>query len=222
MKIFLVITLLFTQLSYSQDTKKGVRYFTLAVFEKVIDQQVYYRDGEELIPIKFKTGRRSEIYKLKGDHGLELFVKEMDSEGKPTNKLIGKPRREVGYKNSLFLIDKSSKKGELRVFESNDGITDFPAGSFRFLNLTTQKIGIKLDGSPKVIKAGGTLTFPVKDPKNKSFVSMSLYSTRGDLLVGSRMYCQATAREFIIIYPPRHGKQKIKLNYLNQLLPKNE
>jgi hypothetical protein len=224
-KVFALLGFLLVLPVHAQNEQgEGVvrKRFTLAAFEQVTDQQIYYRDGRKMMPVTLKLGRRSEEYKLKADHGLELYIQEINADGESVHVLIGKPAKEKGYAKSLYLIDQSAQKGKLRIFEMNDSTENFPAGAFRFLNLTNLKIGIKLGSAAKVVAPGGISTLPVRIPKNQQFIPMAMYSSKRTLLAGSRMYCQAAAREFIVIYPPLHDKEKIRLRYLNQLLAKAE
>jgi hypothetical protein len=221
-KVFALIGFLIVLPVHGQNEQAARKRFTLAAFEQVTDQQIYYRDGKKMIPVTLTIGRRSEEYKLKADHGLELYIQEINDKGESVNRLIGKPIEEKGYLRSLYFIDRSVQSGRLRIFETNDSTKDFPAGAFRFINLTNLRIGVKLGNAAKVVVPGKIVTIPVKLPKNKQFIPMAMYSSKGTLLAGSRMYCQAAAREFIVIYPPSHDKQKIRLRYLNQLLAKIE
>ena len=86
-KVFALIGFLIVLPVHGQNEQAARKRFTLAAFEQVTDQQIYYRDGKKMIPVKLTIGRRSEEYKLKADHGLELYVQEINDKGESVNAL---------------------------------------------------------------------------------------------------------------------------------------
>lgn len=214
--IFAILSPLFGQ----APNKKGPKKFRCVHFKPLDHKELYYRDGEAYHLLKTRVNVRSGEFKLRNAHAFELYTKKIGPEGEDIYKLMGRSTHTQDLKLPLHLIDKNPKgKPYYRIVTVDDDLSDFPRGSFRFINITPITLGIKFNKTSKALKPLQSITIPAKKYKKGGFTPMSIYTASGKLLAGSKMFGQPLGREMILLYPPEHKRSKIKIKYLFDNVP---
>ena len=183
------------------------RVFTCLYWEGTPKESLYYRMGEEFIPIEFKDSKRSRDYALKRLADFELYRDaEEPKKGKPPYDLLAKTSIPTGSNRVLFLVipfqlkDKPSMT--YRVLAMDDSLSAFPLGTFRFVNFTQQPLLVRFADATQKIAAAKMTVMSCKAGKAGGFRPFVIGTTKGKQIFGTKLFGQPSGRELVFISPP--------------------
>jgi hypothetical protein len=200
--------------------------FTCMAMElKNIDEAIYYLDGEDYLPIKLRSQRRSFSHEVVSPGEIfGFYVKgPMDAKGIQTYRQVGKVPLGSSSAHLLFLL---ASRGEgalnIGVFTVDESPKTFPAASFKFLNVTAELIAIKFSGDKFKIKPGDSVTVRT-GAKEEEIQPVHIVDLEGRTLFKSTWYVNPSSRELVIIHPVRNNRSRsIGLKLLSGRVPKVE
>ena len=193
--------------------------------------ELFYREGKEYLPIKLSAGQRSPAYHIQDAHALELFVRKEKaaSDGKSVSfdsyKLAGLAPLLEGVGRMLFLIeptnesDKYSNGLPLQLRGMDDSLETFPAGSFRFINLTPDLLRIEFGGATHDLPEGDAKILTPDLSAAGGFLPVIIKNEEGRIVLENRFFAQRTGRELVIISPPDEGRKELKVKFLSDAIP---
>jgi hypothetical protein len=204
-----------------EDTKKAAPFqFSCVVWKDLPYPELLYRQGEEFLPLELPPRQRSQMYPLKGQEVLELYVAKDMPDGKPGHELVGKAALRPETGRMLFMIQESEDKAALplSVYGLDDSLKGFPMGSFRFLNFTKIPLQVEIAGvtdnlppardkvvTPDIPKLGGFLPFYIRDAK-------------GNIGFQTRLFGQPRGRKMVIIVPPKNESENLAVLFLPEII----
>lgn len=204
-----------------QTTKAPAPFqFSCVVWKDLPYPELLYRQGEEFLPLELLPRQRSQMYPLKGQEALELYVVSDKPDGKPGHELVGKAALRPGTGRMLFMIQESADKAALplTVYGLDDSLKGFPMGSFRFLNFTKIPLQVEIAGitdklppqrdkvvTPDIPKLGGFLPFFIKD-------------AQGNIGFQTRLFGQPRGRKMVIIVPPKNESENLAVLFLTEII----
>lgn len=192
--------------------------FSCVVWKNLSLNELYYQQGKEYLPLEPKRGFRSKLYPLKGETALKLFKKEINSEGENVYELVGGANIMEGASEMLFLIEEvPGKRGlPLRVFGIKDSRSDFPPGTYRFVNFTQTNIRAQFGGGNHRIAPRGITEVQPQIPENGGLIPIRMISKK-EVIFETRLFSQPNGREMIFIYPST-GARPVSVKFLSQLM----
>ena len=172
----------------------GISEFTCASLDDPPPRGLFYRQGSEHLPLELSAGQRSQAYPTKGVPVLELFIRKGDPHVEPGDyEKAGTAPLPEGAKRVLFLIESKEDANDLplQLHVMDDSLEAFPAGSFRFINLTPDLLRIELGETacelppgavkvvfPEIPVAGGFLPAIIKDAEGRNLLENRFLSQR--------------------------------------------
>jgi len=196
--------------------------FTAIVFVgKKVTEPLYYQvdDGFEKIVLRERRRSLPCSARLGESNVLSLYVKNpSDAPEAPPYLPVAQATIRPESKRVLVLINLDEKTGgagyHIKVIEEN--VDSFPPGSFRFLNLSGQKLGIVL-GEEKMIVPDNTMRTLEAKKQQGNYVSIKLVSKSG-YLYQSTWYVSDHIRELVIIFPGEEA-DRIRLSMFSENVP---
>jgi len=193
--------------------------------------ELFYRGGKEYLPIKLSSGQRSQVYRLQDANALELFVQNEKAadDGKSASsdsyKLVGLAPLLEGAVRMLFLIepanesDKNSSGLPLQIRGLDDSLETFPAGSFRFINLTPDLLRIEFGGATHDLSGGDEKVLSSNISATGGFLPVIIKNEEGRTVLENRLFGQSNGRELVILSPPDEGRKGLKVTFLSDIIP---
>lgn len=205
----------------------GIFEFSCVGWDHLPSPELFYRQGNKYLPIQLSSGQRSQVYTLKDAHALELFIqKESPADGgKPDSpdhyELAGLAPLLEGTKRMLFLIEaKEDSNGlGLQLRGMDDSLESFPAGSFRFINLTPNFLMIEFGGATHELPEGEAKVVAPDLDATGGFVPVIIKDAEGRNILENRFFAQRTGRELVVISPPAEGRTEMSLKFLSDVIP---
>jgi hypothetical protein len=201
--------------------------FSCVAWDNLPCPELFYRQGNKYLPIKLSPGQRSQSYQLQDAHALELFIQKEKAAGggKPASsdkyELGGLAPLLEGAKSMLFLIEvrKASNGLPLQLRGMDDSLETFPAGSFRFLNLTPDLLRIEFGGATHELPPGEMKVVTPELPAAGGFLPVTIKKEDDRNILENRFFAQRTGRELVVISPPAEGRTEISLKFLSDFIP---
>lgn len=205
--------------------------FSCVAWENLPFPELFYREGKEYLPIKPSAGQRSPAYNLRDAHALELFVRKEKaaaggkSASSESYELAGLAPLLEGAIRMLFLIeptsesDKNSNGLPLQLRGMDDSLETFPAGSFRFINLTPDLLRIEFGGATHDLPEGEAKVLTADLSATGGFLPIIIRNEEGRTVLENRLFGQRTGRELVIISPPDEGRKGLKVKFLSDVIP---
>ncbi len=191
--------------------------FTVIALSAIPYETIYYRKGEEFIPIELRNGMRSTPYGLAQTEFLELFIEHNDEEN--PYKLVGKAPLVKGTDKMLFFIGTRNATDEevlpLALYGLDDSRSAFPNGSFRFINFISTPLVIDFHKKRFLVKPGTPVLQQLKLTQGGSFTPFVVRDTKGKILGGTRLFSHATNREMVLIFPPKKGSKRMDIRFFS-------
>lgn len=201
--------------------------FSCVTWDYRSSPELFYRQGNKYLPIQLSPGQRSQAYFLEGARALELFMqKESPADGgTPASadhyELAGLAPLLEGTKRMLFLIEakKDSNGLPLQLRGMDDSVESFPAGSFRFINLTPNSLNIEFGEATHELPEGEAKVMAPDLAATGGFVPVIIKDAEGRKILENRFFAQRTGRELVVISPPAEGRTEMSLRFLSDVIP---
>lgn len=187
-------------------------------------EPLYYRQGEEFLPIKFEDSRRSQAYLLKRMSNFELYRDaKQPKDDQPPYDLLANTVIPSGSSQILLLVipfqKKSSEELNYKVIAMDDSLSAFPLGTFRFVNFTQLPLLVKFAGEVKKLPAKKMTVMSCKPGKGGGFRPFIIGNAEGKQIFGTKLFGQASGRELVFISPPlRSGSNTPRVKFITQLM----
>jgi hypothetical protein len=203
----------------SVDEKHAVEFCGVA-WEPLPITAIFYRDGNNYLPLEFSPGSRSQLYPLKAGTALELFERVTAADGASTYKLIGRAPWVAGARRMLFLVDPvpNATGLPLRLFGVNDALDVFPPGTFRFFNFSTAELRVKFAGQASRLPAGAMSLVKSNVPQNGGFIPFLIGDPQGEVVFETRLFSQPAGRDMVFIGAPAQPGGRVLVKVLPQLV----
>lgn len=206
----------------AQSENKDFRLkFTCLYWEGSPPEKLYYREGKAFHPLEFREGARSDPFTLKAMKTFEVYRDvKAPKEGQPPYQPVCSAKIPAGCKQALFLVlpIKFDREMRYKVFAMDDSVTSFPAGTFRFVNFTSQPFSVKLAEDVQTIPSGGVLGMSFKAGPNGGFRPFAINDAKGKPVYGTRLFGQPSGRELVFISPPAEPEGMPRVKYVSQLV----
>lgn len=205
--------------------------FSCVAWDSLPFPELFFREGKEYLPIKLTGGQRSPTYHLRDAHALEVFVRKEkaaaggEAASSDSYKLAGLAPLLEGSIRMLFLIeptketDKNSSPLPLQLRGMDDSQEAFPAGSFRFINLTPDLLRVEFGGANHDLPEGGAIVLKPDLSAAGGFLPVILTNEEGRIVLENRFFAQRMGRELVIISPPDEGRKELKVKFLSDVIP---
>lgn len=196
--------------------------FTCMLWEGPLEKPLFYRDGEGYFPMTPFTGSRSKVHSLKISQEFSLHVEhEIEDQEEVFYRQVGKAPLLSGTKQILFLLFKQEpeKEMEFRILPIDDSLASFPAGSFRFINMTAEDLRVKFAGKIGKVPASKMTLMKSHVTSDGGLIPFLIGNRQGKKVFETRLFAQATGREIVFIGAPKQGRELPSVRFLPQLLP---
>ena len=147
-------------------TLKTIRFRTLAWSEPV--EGVFYEAKGKPAPITAQTWGRSEFYQAEAAEKVVFFKQVKAADGRMLRTVVAEAALEGKTGLLLFLFSKQPD-GQLKVNVAEDDTAQFPAGSYRFVNISSSPIMV----------AAGTARASIAPGESKVLTSRPDAATHG-------------------------------------------
>jgi hypothetical protein len=197
----------------------SARSFACAIWEP-LPFEVFYFDGIDYQPIELRPRQRSKNYDLPaGQSSFQLFREQTDEAGEIIYQLAGAASIPELAKVTLFMLSFAPEAEiPIRMFGIDDSVEAFPAGSFRFLNVSERVLLVRINGekvevgpremklaSPEIPELSGFIPFYIADKANQKI----LYQTK--------LYAEPRGRSmaFIVIENDERGGDRVRIRFIS-------
>lgn len=202
------------------DVKSSIQ-FSCVVWTDLSYPALYFRQGDEFLPLTLLPRQRSQIYSLQGREALELYVAKDQANGTPGHELVGRAALPQGAKQMLFMIQESPSGGKLplTVYGMDDSLDAFPAGSFRFLNFTNLPLQVEFGGTTNKLSPQAIKVVQPEIPELGGFLPFMIKDSEGRTGFQTRLFGQPRGRKMVLIVPPTKMGEKLAVLFLPQIVP---
>ena len=181
-KIFLAILISsFLLLSYSNLRAQTYEFQAISTGEPIL-RTLWYTEGSKKNKIVATALMRSESYKYDLGPKIIFYGDRVDEEGKPIAEAIAElpigATRVLLFFNKLKNTDESGQNYDVSVLK--DDHSDFPFGSFRFINASGKKLAIKISEKQLTLAEGESKTVKVKASTKDLGVDIGSYVEEED------------------------------------------
>lgn len=184
--------------------------FTAICFDhQKMNEDLYYDDSGEFRKLVLRASRRSLPAQTQLDENgmLKLYIKNQSpAPDAPPFLVTGDVAVHSQLNRILLFISPSAGEGDtrLRLTVIEDDYKTFPGGSFRFINLSGQKLGVLL-GEEKALIPNKEMKTIRADIDEGNYVQVQLVGKTG-FVYQSTWYCKHNSRELIVMMPDKDGK----------------
>ena len=201
---------------------QGMRFTCIAMEEQSITEEIYYFNGTGYLPVKFRSQRRSLVYKASiPKEFFSFYVKgPINPDGVQTYRIAGQVPVSRLTQRMLFLVEgRSNGRFSLGILPVDDRVSEFPAASFRFINITSKMLAIKFAGEKFRIVPKESVTIQTK-VKKEDFQPVHMINSAGETLFKASWYVNSRMRELVIIHPIENDPtRKIGLKLIPGIAP---
>ena len=222
MKSIILLILLLANISFCQSNLKLPKYgipFSCVCWEKVYDEDVYYRYGEYYFPLNFMVGRRSGVLMLNPNHHFEVCTRALNEEGMYEYTVVDKCKIPQGASSLLFnfeVVINGEQEKEVFVKSFEDGLASFTAGDFKFVNMVNSRLKVEFGSDSAVVAPGGDKTINSSLSSSTGFVPLYISGADKNLKLNASLYASKSSRELVFISPPRRKSERLRLRYISQ------
>jgi hypothetical protein len=196
--------------------------FTCLLWEGPLEQELFYRDGDNFNLLEVFTGSRSREHVLAKSSEFGLYVKDDNAENpEQPYRLVSKTALLAGTKQILFILFKyeMDEGMGIRVLPVDDSLDSFPAGSFRFANFSNESLYVKFAGRVKKIAPRGMTDMKSNVDASGGLIPFIIGNEAKENMFETRLFAQATGREIVFIGRPKVPGGLPSVRFLPQLLP---
>ncbi len=214
---------LVTAQAEQEPVKEPYLQFTCMLWEGPLESQLFYRDGERYIPVTPFTESRSKAHFLKFSREFSLHVKhQVEEQEEAIYRLVGTSPLLTGTRRILFLLFKQEPEDgiEFRILPFDDSLAGFPAGTFRFMNMSAKELRVKFADETRKIPASKMTLMNSDVSSDGGLIPFLIGDARGRKIFETRLFAQPTGREIVFIGPPKEGEELPSVRFLSQLLPR--
>lgn len=223
-RVLCVSTLFLVVAELSAQTPKAVKsvHITCVSWGKLSFDELYYREGQDYHALELIPNRRSKVYNIKGMSGLELYVKGLNEAGDVAYRLVGQSSWLPDSRRMLFFLVDSNAGTSLQIMRIDDSLQAFPAGAFRFFNMSGLSLNVGFGTSVKALPAKSTQIVKPEIEYQGSFIPFLIVDNEGNKLYESRLIGYSNARKMVFIMPPAEGSKRVSVKFISQTLPRRK
>lgn len=209
--LFLLVTL-----SVSAKTE-----FSCMLWENQPYSEIFYKNGQEYVPLELVSDRRSKIYEIANVEFFELYVYETNPEGEQEVKLVGKSVIPPKADRVLFVLSYRPERAGLpiAVIGMNDSLDVFPAGSFRIVNFTSEELSVSVGEKSEKLEPRKLKVLKPDIPENGGLVSLVVNNQEGRPVFGRRLFGQSRSRQMVFVLVDKDAKRGVRAKLLPDILP---
>lgn len=201
--------------------------FSCVVLGEIPLSELFYRRGQEYLPIKLSSGQRSQPCTIQEAYTLEILRRSEKAAGKEKSnsfadyELVGLAPLLKGAKRILFLIEPTKESDleanglPLQLRGMDDSLEVFPRGAFRFVNLTPDPLRVEMSGATMALPRGAQKVVVPELPKAGEFLPVVIKNEAGRHLFENRLFAQPTEREMVLIIPSADGRADLTVKFLS-------
>jgi len=195
--------------------------FSCVIWNNLSYPTILYRQQNTYLPITLYPQNRSMQYPLAGEKNLNLYIPQVQPDGKPGYRLMGTAPVIPGVKRMLFIIEeKNDASGlPLSLFGLDDSLDTFPAGAFRFFNFTDLPLQISFGGTTTALVPKAITVVPSEVSPSGGFVPLVIQNKAGKIVFQTRAFGEPTGREMVFVEPPTGPMGAYSVKFITELLP---
>lgn len=184
-------------------------------------EKIFYRNGKDMVPLELVSDKRSELYEIGDVEFLELYVTETKPDGSIEMKLVGRGQVPDKAERSLFILRyrEKSKGLPILVIGMNDSLDVFPAGSFRIVNFTGQKLSVSIGEESQNIQPRKLVVIKPDIPEKGGLVSLVVSDKDGQPVFGRRLFGQTRSRQMVFVLVDEDAKRGVRAKLLPDIIP---
>ena len=205
------VTLFFLSLCGIQAEAKT--QFSCMLWESQPYPEVFYLDGQKMLPLELISDRRSELYELKNAvETFELYISQSLPSGESEMKLVGTATIPPKVKRMLFIIKHTPTNQELplSMLAVNDSLDVFPAGTFRLINFTNEKLSVSVGDDAQEMRPRQIRLLQPEIPEKGGLVSLVISNSEGEPVFGRRLFGQSRARQMVFVVAEEGAKGGVR------------
>ena len=187
--------------------------FSIISWNKIPDEILYYREGNKVVPLEFKNGVRSIDYKLTEEE-FKIFRKK---EGEEVYSIIARASLPASEKALFVFLPVTGGEPKYEIFGNDDSESEFPPGSFKFVNFTEWEITVKCDQSSVDIEPEKSGVIEMKTEKG-GFAYFEMFDNLGKQLAGTKLFGQPMGRELVFVSPPSKRGRTLRLKFISEVV----
>ncbi|MEP5351198.1 MAG: hypothetical protein ABJM75_10135 [Luteolibacter sp.] len=218
--ICLLMTSSFLPAEEPTSAMPGTIEFACVAWEKLSQEELFYRDGEDFHALEITPGQQSEIRSLTGSYALELHILKENGDEEPTYALVGLAPILEGSTRMLFLIEeKTDYHGlPLQLRGMDDSPDKFPVGTTRLVNFTAELLKVALGDDECELEPDAIEVAMTPSPADGGFVPFLIKDEEGNAAFESRLFSQPTERKTVFILPPTDGRSTPTLKFVSEYI----
>jgi len=190
-------------------------------WDDMLDDEFYFRIGDEYYPMKFRRGKRSKVVSVARMKKFEVFRKvDKPLEGEALYEFIVEMVVPHDARRILFLVMAPNQEdGNYRVFALDDSPLVFGRRTFRFVNLTQQMISVEFAGETQRVGVDDVVVMESRVDKKGGFIPCIMRDPEGETIYGTRLFAQPNGREDVFIRPsPIKGRKAPSIKFISQFI----
>jgi hypothetical protein len=156
---------------------KTIRFRTLSWADPV--EGVFYEAKGKPTPITAQSWGRSDFYQAEAAEKVVFFKQAKGSDGRMVRTVVAEAALEGKSGLLLFLFSKQPN-GQLRVNVAEDDTTQFPAGSYRFVNLSSSSLMVAAGSARALIAPGESKVLTSRPDEATHGVNVRLATAAGE------------------------------------------
>jgi len=196
--------------------------FSCVSWEKLPFSEIFYRAGNDYLPLQMRVNKRSKLYTLDGVPAkLELYIKGLSPEGETIYKMIGQAPMLPRTDRMLFFMQPSEDDSGLPVamYGIDDSLEVFPVGSFRFVNTTQVPLQVIFRDTKEELPARGMKILTPEVPKRSGFIPCYVTDMQKNIVYETRLYAQSRGRKMVFIRAPAELGERVQVRFLGDIVP---
>lgn len=194
--------------------------FSCMLWESHPYSEIFYKNGEDMVPLELIPDRRSKLYEIANMEFLELYVSQEKPDGSMEMKLVGKRAIPPKVERALFVLKHRQQNKELpiAIIGVNDSLAVFPPGSFRIVNFTGQELSFSIGDKSQNLKPRKLQVIKPDLPEKGGLVSLVVSDKDGKPVFGRRLFGQSRSRQMVFVLVDEDAKHGIKAKLLPDIL----
>lgn len=205
-----------------QSNARGPVKFTCVSWDKLSFDELYYRENQKYVPLEVIPYKRSKAYTITGMSALELFIQDVDENGRLQYRLVGQAPMLPNTRRMLFFIVEPAGVSEvpLKVVGMDDSLKAFPRGAFRFFNMSNALLKVGFGDAVEPIKPRSTCIIEPEIKNNGSFIPFVVADEQGKKIYETRLIGQMSGREMVFIMLPTESNKRVAVKFISQVIPR--
>ena len=218
-----VFTLMAFTSSLSAQGRQSTDLECTAVAMQTLEiEPLFFRVGKEYQEFTYKTSKRGPTFYLPASsEEFELYEQVKPEEGgEVLYQIVGQCLVPKGTKRVLFLVANSSRKSveasRILMRGLSDSFNDFPPGSMRFGNFTSEDLLVKIGDKISELKGRAFTVVRLNAPKEGGYIPVAYGDSNGNTLHFTKLYSQPRARKMVIITKPSNERRPLDFAFISQ------